>query len=415
MARVLLLLPTTTYRTKAFIDAALKLGADVVAASERPSTLEAENPSSLLSLDFGDPLKASAQAVEFARRFPIDAVVPVDEDTAVVAAYVAKALGLRTNSVESALAAKHKHQMRRLLRDAGERVPRFWTFSLDEDAGSVAKRVEYPCVIKPVFLSTSRGVMRADDPEQFQAATKRLAALLERPDLKKRGGAAAREALVERFIPGFEVAVEGLLSEGKFRALAIFDKPDPLDGPFFEETIYLTPSRLSKTVQGEVIAATAAATRAIGLSNAPIHAELRVNDEGPWVIEVAARAIGGLCSRALRFTNGASLEELIVRHALGEDVSRFHREEQAAAVMMMPIPKAGILREVRGMESAREVVGIEDIVITAHVTQELFPPPEGASYLGFIFSRAETPEDAEEALREAHRRIEFVIEPGIHG
>jgi biotin carboxylase len=411
MPRVLLLLPTTTYRTKAFLDAALKIGAEVVAASERPSTLEAGNPSSLLSLDFADPQRAVSQAAEFARRFPIDAVIPVDEDTAVVAAHVARALGLRHNSVESAYTAKHKHQMRRVLRDAGVRVPRFWPFSLDEDSGSVAHEVAYPCVIKPVFLSTSRGVMRADDPEQFAAAVKRLGALLARPDLKRRGGPAAREALAEQFIPGFEVAVEGMLTCGEFRALAIFDKPDPLDGPFFEETIYVTPSRLAKEVQKDIVETTASAARAMGLTRGPIHAELRVNEEGAWIIEVAARAIGGLCSRALRFSEGASLEELIIRQALGEDVSGFQREEQAAGVMMIPIPRAGILREVTGVDAARETPRVEDVVMTAHITQELLPPPEGASYLGFIFSRAATADGAEAALREAHRRIEFVIEP----
>jgi hypothetical protein len=219
-----------------------------------------------------------------------------------------------------------------------------------------------------------------------------------------------REALVEEFIPGFEVAVEGLVSNGNFRALAIFDKPDPLDGPFFEETIYVTPSRLGRDVQQQIIETTAAATRAMGLTKGPVHAELRVNERGPWVIEVAARAIGGLCSRALRFDEGMSLEELIIRHSLGEDVREIKREVQAAGVMMIPIPRAGILRDVLGVGSAKAIANIEDVLITAHMTQEILPPPEGASYLGFIFSRAETPERVEAALREAHARLEFLID-----
>jgi biotin carboxylase len=411
MPRVLLLLPTTTYRTRAFLDAALKLEIEVVAASERPSTLQAQNPSALLSLDFADPQRAASQAVEFAGPFPLDAVIAVDEDTAVVAAHIARALGLRHNSIESAYAAKHKHRMRSVLKEAGLRVPRFWPFSLNEDPHTIASRVMYPCVVKPVFLSTSRGVMRADDPNQFVSTVRRLDALLMHPDLQRRGGAAAREALAEEFIAGFEVAVEGLLTDGAFRALAIFDKPDPLDGPFFEETIYVTPSRLASEVQEEIIETSAAAARAMGLTRGPIHAELRVNEHGAWVLEVAARAIGGLCARALRFGEGTSLEELIIRHALGEDVSNINREERAAGVMMIPIPRAGILKEVRGLELAREADDVEDIIITAHITQELTPPPEGASYLGFIFSRALTIERAEAALREAYRRMEFVIEP----
>lgn len=411
MPRVLLLLPTTTYRTKAYIDAALKLGIDVVAASEIASSLESRNPENLLTLDLFEPEKAARQAALYAAQYPVDAVIPVDEDTAVVSGFVARALGLQQNSVASVEIAKNKHLMRQTLRQAGVRVPRFWHFSLDEEPDDIAQRVSYPCVVKPVFLSTSRGVMRANNPAEFVKAFHRLAAILQIPHIARKGGAAKREILVEEFIPGFEVAVEGLLSDGNLKTLAIFDKPDPLDGPFFEETIYLTPSRLSQTIQQEIGDTTQAATRAIGLRRGAIHAELRINEEGVWVIEVAARAIGGLCSRTLRFgADGLSLEEVILRHAVGMDVSGLERESEAAGVMMIPIPRPGVLRQVRGVDEARQLANIEDVVITAHLTQELLPPPEGASYLGFIFSRAATYQAAEQALRDAHARLDFIIE-----
>jgi biotin carboxylase len=410
MPRVLLLLPTTTYRTKAFVEAALKLDVDVVAASEQPSTLANRNPEGLLTLDFSEPERAVRQAIEFAAQFPIDAVIPVDEDTAVVAASVAHGLKLRHNPVEAAITAKNKHRMREVLSRSGVQVPGYWHFSLDEDPRDIAARVTYPCVVKPVFLSTSRGVMRADNDEEFTQVVRRLDRIVTDPRLARRGGDLAREALVEEFIPGFEVAVEGLVTDGEFRMLAIFDKPDPLDGPFFEETIYVTPSRLAREVQQQIVETTAAATCAMGLTKGPVHAELRVNEQGPWVIEVAARAIGGLCSRALRFDGGMSLEELIIRHALGEKVGSVEREAHAAGVMMIPIPRAGILREVIGVDSAKAVADIEDVIITAHITQEILPPPEGASYLGFIFSRAATPDRVEAALRGAHARLEFIIE-----
>jgi biotin carboxylase len=411
MPRVLLLLPTKTYRTKAYIDAALKLGVDVVAASEISSSLESKNPENLLTLNFFEPEKAAQQAAWYAAQFPVDAVIPVDEDTAVVSGFVAEALGLQQNSIVSVQIAKNKYLMRETLHQAGVRVPRFWHFTLDDKAGDIALQVTYPCVIKPVFLSTSRGVMRANNEEEFVTAFHRLEAILQIPHIAKKGGAAKREILVEEFIPGFEVAVEGLLSEGNLKTLAIFDKPDPLDGPFFEETIYLTPSRLSEKIQQEIHDTTQAATRAIGLQRGAIHAELRINEAGVWVIEVAARAIGGLCSRTLRFgEEGLSLEEVILRHAIDMDVSALERENTAAGVMMIPIPRAGILREVRGLAEAKQVANIEDVIITAHITQELLPPPEGASYLGFIFSRAANYQIAEEALRQAHARLEFIIE-----
>lgn len=410
MPRVLLLLPTTTYRTRAFVDAALRMDVDVVAASELPSTLENTNPGGLLTLKFSEPERAAEQARAFAEAFPIDAVIPVDEDTAVAAASVAQALGLAHNTVQSATVAKDKHLMREALRRAGVPVPQFWHFSLTEDPREVAARVVFPCVVKPVFLSTSRGVMRADNEKEFVEAVDRLVRIVAEPALARRAGALADEALAEEFIPGFEVAVEGLLTDGEFRALAIFDKPDPLNGPFFEETIYVTPSRLAPEIQDQIVRITQLATRAMGLMKGPIHAELRVNDRGPWVIEVAARAIGGMCSQALRFDGGMSLEELIIRHALGKDTRQVRRETPAAGVMMIPIPRAGKLKEVLGIEKAKAVAGIEDVLITAHITQILVPAPEGASYLGFIFSRAETPDEAETALRDAHSKLEFKIE-----
>jgi len=403
-------LPTTTYRTKAFIDAALKLGVEVVAASEQPSTMAAKNPAGLLALNFFEPEKAGSEAAQFARQFPIDAVIPVDEDTAVVAAAVARALKLDHNSIESTRAAKNKYLMREALNRAGVRVPRYHHFSLDDDLPEIGKQISYPCVVKPVFLSTSRGVMRVDNEAEFLQAVERLERIIEKKDVARRGGAAARLALAEEFIQGKEVAVEGLVSDGDLRVLAIFDKPDPLDGPFFEETIYVTPSRLAESVRREIEETAAAAVRAMGLTRGPVHAELRVNDRGAWVIEVAARAIGGLCSRALRFGQGVSLEEMILRHALGEDTTALEREPLAAGVMMIPVPRAGVLKEVIGLEEAKRISNIEDVIITSHITQQITPPPEGASYLGFIFSRAASPDDVEAALREAHNRLRFVIE-----
>lgn len=371
--------------------------------------MEKLQPDGLLSLDFRNPASAAQRASVFHRQVPFHAVMPVDEDTAVVAAAVAQALGLAYNPPEAAAAAGLKHKMRGMLAGAGVGVPGFELVSLDGPPAEPAKRVTYPCVLKPVFLSGSRGVIRADDEEEFVSAFHRLKAILEDPDVARRGGSLARIVLVEDYVAGKEVALEGLLSRGELRVLALFDKPDPLEGPFFEETLYVTPSQLSDPLQSEIASCAARALKALGLREGPVHAELRVNDSGVYVIEVAGRSIGGLCSRTLRFGLGISLEELLIRHALDMDVERLTRERLAAGVMMIPIPKAGILEEVRGVENAKAVAAIEDIAITAHPGKTLVPLPEGSSYLGFIFARAETPDVVESALREAHRRLELII------
>jgi biotin carboxylase len=414
MSRILLLLPTKTYRAKDFLEAARRLNVDVVVASEEASTLEGLNPAGLLTLNFLQPDEAARRAVEFAGQYPIDAVVGVDDDGTEVAAAIAAALRLPHNSVESAHAARDKHRMHELLDRAGVPAPRFALVSLADDPARLTRQVEYPCVLKPTFLAASRGVIRANNDAEFIAAFQRIEAILRDPEVAAKGGPATRRLLVESYVPGVEVALEGLLLRGELRVLALFDKPDPLEGPYFEETIYVTPSRLPSGAQLEIANCTARAAHALGLREGPLHAELRLNDEGPWVIEIAARSIGGLCSRTLRFGTGLSLEDLILRHALGLELESLERERRAAGVMMIPIPRAGVLKEVRGLDAANAVPDIEDITISAHIGQQLVSLPEGSRYLGFIFSRAATPEQVETALREAHRRLEFIIEPPMN-
>ena len=407
-SRLLLLLPTTTYRTEAFVDAASKLGVELVCASERPSALQELAPESLVTLDFKDPVASSETVARFARRRPIDAVVAVDDLTTVVAAAISERLGLKANSLSAARAARDKHTMRRCLASTGVPVPRFRLVKLAGDPGALAEGVEYPCVLKPLMLSASRGVIRANDAREFVAAFRRITAILE--DAVSAPADEVRQLLVEEFIPGREVALEGLLVGGTLHVLALFDKPDPLDGPFFEETLYVTPSRLPATGQDRIAAVTRDACSALGLTEGPIHAELRINDRGPFVLEVAARSIGGLCARTLRFGTGLSLEELILCHALGRPLESLERERRSAGVMMIPIPRAGRLTAVRGIEEAAAVDAIEEVAITMHPGQEVVPLPEGWQYLGFIFARGETPAAVEEALREAHTRLHFDIE-----
>lgn len=412
MDRLLLLMTTTTYRASAFLEAAGRLHIPVVVGSDRPQVLAAANPGGNLTLNFLAPDEGTRTLVEFAKEYPIRAALAADDDGVILAAMASAALGLRYNSVEAVSAARNKYRMREILAEAGIPSPRFQRISIDENPEDVTPSVTFPCVLKPLFLAASRGVIRADDPEQFSAAFQWIVAILRQPEVAAQGGALARQILVEDFIPGVEVALEGLLSEGRVRVLAIYDKPDPLDGPFFEETIYVTPSRLPAAIQEKVAAHTAEAVRALGLWDGPIHAELRVSDQGPRIVEIAPRSIGGLCSRTLRFGDGISLEELILRHAMGFEVEPFERERQAAGVMMIPIPHGGVLREVQGQAEAERVPGIEEIRLTIPLGQEVVPLPEGTRYLGFIFARGETPERVEASLREAHCRLTFIITPG---
>ena len=406
---VLLLLPTRTYRATDFLAAAERLDIEVVVGSDRPQTLSELSPRKTLTLNFLDATKGTEEIVRFASMYPIDAIIGVDDDTTMLAATASKALSFPYNSAASAYATRNKYRMRKALADAGIRSPRFNLFSTDENPTTLVDQIGFPCVVKPLSLSASRGVIRADGPDEFIGAFRRVAAILQAADVGNRGDAEAQQVLVESYIPGIEVALEGILLGGKLKTLAIFDKPDPLDGPFFEETLYITPSRLPDHLQEEIAGVTAHAAKSLGLLEGPVHAELRLNDEGAWPLEIAARSTGGLCSRTLRFGTGMSLEELILRHAVGMEVQSLEREAAAAGVMMIPIPRPGILREVRGKSEAERVTGIEGIIISIPLGQTVVPLPEGSRYLGFIFARGNAPADVEQSLREAHGQLEFVI------
>jgi len=422
---------TTGYGAPGFVAACRRAGAEVVIASDRCHVLDGawRWPADSLVIDFADPDGAAETIVEAARRAgePLRAVLPVGgEVPARVAALAARKLGLTANPPQAMAAAANKLQMRTRLREAGAntparpelRQPRFGVVARDADPLQVAERlsgpdgVGFPCVVKPLMLSGSRGVMRADDPATLATALARLSRLLADPAVRHVDPAAADQILIEAFVGGPEVAVEGLLTRGALDVLAIFDKPDPLDGPIFEETIYVTPSRLPADTQAQIARATAAAAAALGLETGAVHAELRLDGGVPVVIEVAARPIGGLCARTLRFAGGRTLEDLVVEHALGT-TPRASRDRRPSGVMMIPIParEPSVLRRVRGLESARQVASVDDIVISVRPGETVVPLPEGASYLGFIFASADSPQAVESGLRAAAAQLIFELAP----
>ncbi len=323
----------------------------------------------------------------------------------------AEALDLPAHTVEGARATRSKYELRKLLDEEGLPSPAFRLAAAEEGPAPIARTVSFPCVLKPTFLAASQGVIRANNEDEFAAAWRRVGAILSDPDAKARGGPEAGMILVEDYLPGAEAALEGLVAGGALHVLAIFDKPDPMEGPYFEETIYVTPSRLPEKTQVEIVRTAERAARAIGLRDGPVHAEFRINEGGIWVLDVASRSIGGKCSGALEFGGGASLEELILSRALGLEPPNLQREDRASGVMMIPIPGRGILRGVEGKDEALAVPGVTGIDISIHTGGRVVPLPEGNRYLGFIFAKGDTPEAVEPALRDAHARLHFRIEP----
>src|SRR6202171_6458234 len=401
MPRLLLIATTTGYQTHAFAEAAERLGFELVLATDRGHVLHDPWGDHAIPVRFEDPETAVNRLAE---ESPTDGIVALGDRAAWLGALVAERLGLPGNPPHAVLPYRNKFLARRRFYAAGWPAPEFSLVALDSDPEAAARGALYPCVLKPLGLSASRGVIRADNPVEFVSAFERIRALLDRPEIRRLRDAEDRFVQVERFIPGREFALEGILTHGALRVLALFDKPDPLDGPFFEETIYLTPSRESAEVRHSLIHATERAIAALGLRHGPVHAEMRWNRDGVWMLEVAARPIGGLCARVL-----PGLEELILKHAAGLDEASIDLGAPAAGVMMIPIPREGVYAGVEDLEAARSVPGVADVIVTAKEGQFLEPLPEGNSYLGFIFARGQDSRFVDGALREAHARLEFAI------
>ncbi len=395
MPRVLLLVPTATYRAPDFVRAAKALGVDLVVGSEEPPVFGDTGRSVQLPLDDPDAAVAAIDALDRAQG--IDAVVAVDDQGIVAAAAAGARLGFPHNPADAVAATRDKLALRARLDAAEVPQPAF---------GTTPDAVGYPCVVKPAGLAASRGVIRCNSPAEYDAAVARIGAFWTGP------------LIVEQYVPGEEVAVEALLADGVLTVLAIFDKPDPLTGPYFEETIYVTPSRLPDAVQDAVGELVQRAAAAIGLTEGPVHAEVRVDldptdtpdGSALHVIEVAARTIGGLCARTLRFGAGISLEEVVLRHALGMDLSAMgETRDGASGVMMLPIPHAGTLTEVRGRDAALAVPGVVGLEFTIPMGAPVVPLPEGDRYLGFLFARGESPAAVEAALRAGAAAVDIVI------
>ena len=399
--RLLLFAAKLGYQIRVFEEAARRLGIDVQLVTDRCHILDDPWGDAAIAVRFDDPHR-SLDAITG----PYNGIVAVADRPLQLAALAAQKLGIQFHSPLSIQASQNKHQAREAFRAAGLLVPTFRRLPIS--ASPTGEDETYPCVLKPLALSGSRGVIRANHPVEFRAAWHRIARLLNSGEIRERRDEADAFIQIETYIPGREFAIEGLLTKGRLRVLAIFDKPDPLEGPFFEETIYVTPSRESVESQANIVEAMERAVAAVGLSDGPLHGECRVNEDGVWILEVAGRPIGGLCAKALSFNGGQPLEELVLRHALGEEFDAY-LDGPASGVMMIPVPGAGVLHRVDGVEQARQVPGITDVIITAKESERLVPLPDGNSYPGFIFARAESTSAVELSLHKAHSLLEFQL------
>ena len=470
--RVLLIAPPGSYRVHAYLEAARDLGLDMVVASEGEHSL-VPGLDSGIRVDLGDSAAVIERVLAAHRDRPIAAVVATDDATVEIASRAAAALRLAHNAPSAAAIARRKDLARAALAAVGLPVPAVRRVDLRRPVRPQLDGIELPCVVKPLAMSASRGVIRADDVASLEAACRRAGAIVagvpagvsarastgamstgaacNSPASVPTDGAPAETAsavrgvaaatfddigsdgidtsvapdtaagaderhalLVESFVPGPEIALEGMLCGGELSVFAIFDKPDPLDGPFFEETIYVTPSRLPRSVQALAAERVRAGCAAYGLTEGPVHAELRIHDGDAWIIEIAGRTIGGDCARLFTFGSGTSLEHLVLQRALGESPGGpFRGEARAAGVLMIPTPGAGTLRRVEGVMDAGRIPGIREVSITVREGYELTPLPEGGTYLGFVFALGDDPAEVEASLRAAQDAIRVVVAPRL--
>jgi biotin carboxylase len=416
--RVVLFATKLGYQTRSFNAAAEKLGVELAFVTDRCQRLDDPWNDRALAAHFETPEAAAFEVMQAQRDLQVDGILALGDRPALTAAYVARGLGILHNHPASVEACRSKLRTREVFREAGIPTPWFRAVPLEPLPEPALLGISYPCVLKPLSLSASQGVVRVNNRQEFQAGAARLKRLLQSAEIRATREPNLDQMIVEGYLPGREVAVEALLTEGSLRVLAIFDKPDPLEGPYFEETIYVTPSQLPIADQQAIERSLLASIQALGLSHGPVHAEFRLNENGVWPLEIAPRPIGGLCSRSLRFilaneTETISLEELLLRHSLGLSGSDAPREQKASGVMMIPVPSSGIFEKVEGEDAAREIHGITSVELTARLHDFIAAWPEGSSYLGFLFASAATSQQVEEALRAGHSKLKFSLTPRL--
>jgi len=397
--------PSGSYRVAAYCAAARALQLPILVVSNSGHSLVPAIANGI-TVDFDDPETALQAILGALESRDVACVLATDDSCAGLASRIAAHRGLRHNPPAAALLTQRKDLGREALASAGCRTPRFQVVEI-ASASARGLAVDYPVVVKPLSLSASRGVIRADDGAAYEAACSRIGALLEATGI---GGFARDHLLVESYIDGDEYAVEGFMVDGEFQLLTLFDKPEPLTGPYFEETYYLTPSRLPAAGQRQLVAEVARCCRAYGLEQGPVHAEARIARSGPVLLELAARTIGGQCGRLIEFSLQQKLEELVIRGMCGLPFEIQARGD-AAGVLMIPITASGILQRVEGLTAAMQTEYVRDVEIHISPGYELVPLPEGASYLGFIFAQAPDFDLTYAALKSAHEKLNFVTRP----
>ena len=407
MRSVLLVAPHNSYRIHAYVKAASHLGIKIVIASQSSYSLVSAVADGL-QVDFSDDNSSLQVVLQADRDHHFQAVISTDDGAVRLAAVLAQALGLPSNAPDSAELTRRKDLARKRLHSRGAVVPFFRVVNISSSLESKLNQLQYPVVVKPLAMSGSKGVIRANNHQECLNAIARI-----KPILADITNQFEREhVLIEGYISGKEVAFEGLLRKGELRQLTIFDKPDQMEGPFFEETYYVTPTQILEAEQSLVHRRVTEACEAYGLREGPIHAELRLLNDEAYIIEMASRTIGGDCADMLEFGLNIGLEELVLLQALGKPLD-IPSLEESVGVLMIPIPSRGLLRRVEGIGKAKKVPHIMDIGISVREGYEVVPLPEGSSYLGFIFAKAPTAELVEVALRKAHMCLKIVIAPTI--
>lgn len=398
----MLIAPSRSYRVASYINAARQLGYQILIVSDSEHSLVSSIANGI-TVDFQQQDSAYAIIVKSLRHQNILAVIATDDLVVTLSSRVARRLGLPHNDPEATRLTYRKDLARIRLQQQGCNVPDYSVCPFDEMV-EYSTKVSFPVVLKPLMLSGSRGVIRADNPQQFILAAKTIQRILTKQPCDEYE---SQHFLIEQFLKGDEIAIDGFMQDGKFILLSLFDKPEPMNGPYFEESYYITPGRQSEQLQQDIIEEVSKCCRAYGLTHGPIHAEARITEKGIFLIEMASRTIGGQCAQLIEYVLAKKLEEIIIRLLCFEPM-QLQTNNQYAGVLMIPITQTGVLKRVEGLLQARQVKHVSNIEIHIQPGYELIPLPEGSSYLGFIFASADSFDKTWQALQQAHHLLKFI-------
>ncbi len=393
MKKLLLVIPENSYKSNDFVVAAEKLGIDFLIITDSEQVSSKFSDTVIINKFDAELNKNNLKKLK-----DVTHVLPVDHSALKFSGYLVDLLEVKGNKLESINLSMNKYESRKIFNSLLDiKVNNEIIKNIDDVNTFINKNGT--SVLKPIYGTASKSVLKINNVEKNKEQIEKLMQDCFDQDL-----------VIEEYIDGKEYALEGTIINSELKKIVIFDKPVEYKHPYFEESIYITPSELSSEAEKRVVSIVDKACKKIGLEDGPVHVEFKINENQIFIIEINPRMIGGLCSRCLSFgLFKVSLEEIILHAFMNNELKNIELLNNYVGVLMIPTPKSGKFISIN-KEELENIPNISNVEITVPEGSDLLEPPYGDKYLGFAFSQGIDKKTVNESLLTAMNLANPIIE-----